>query len=1306
MKRLFIVISALLLLAAGAVVWGVKSGWLYRQAHARVVSELENVTGGRVELGAFDFDWRAWRVHVRELVIHGLEAPGQPPFVRVRRADIGLKLTSLWQRKVDLISLTADNPEITISVDARGRTNIPEPRIKRAGSRKPVEQFLDLALGEYRVQKGVFRYSNRMWPLDAEGRNLDLRLDYDRAGKAYAGSVQAHRLRIAAPLRVPIEMDIEAAVRLTADKVAFPTANIRAGASLIKATGGEILLERSFASARLDGTVSIAELGPVLGLPVQHRGNARIAGLFQWLGGTDWTAAGTARAQNLSYRASGIQVDGVSGRATFRAAHRRLDLLGLRLDALGGQFSGRAAVSADRTFSAGGEVRGFDLTRLAALGLKNPAPWPLVVSGPVKVTGPVLAGEARLRIDSPAEGAPPLQGDIAVSFAPGGRLRFEPSSIQLPSSRINVGGDPADKMELSFTSRNLDDLLPLLKAAGVTLTSLPVRLEQGFAQFDGTVTGGLANPQVAGRWRAGPVLIEGRRAEMASGAVEASAVQLRLTGLHWKETSFDLQGYGTVALTDWRPTGTSALSAKLTLVNAPIEALLSAARLNYPLDGSLDAQIDVQGTVDAPRVAGRVTAAPFEAYNERFDRAEADLRYEGTKVEIANGRLVNQGGMVEFSATAAGGETRAEILTRNSRLANWEIAQRLQPNMDAQFGAKATLTVRTSGAQPQLTSVNGEVKLLGLTLNGRRLGDVSMEARTKGRLLAADFAAQIRDSRVLGTAEWDLGGASYGLGQFTVSNLTFTDLYDLFGDQSKPPTLRGVLNGEVGFSGPILKPETWTGYAKITSLEVEPLTRRFETATKGPLALRNREPILAFIDEKGVNLQSAHLAAEGTDLEASGTVSFRSKTPWNLRLRGSLNLPVLTLFEPDLVAKGTSALDATIRGSLDKPNIVGRMELRKADLNFRGLPNGVENANGVVVFDRTRANIEKLTAQSGGGELSLTGFVDFSSKELVYRLSGAAQRVRVRYPEDVSTTFNANLNWTGTTAQSLLSGTVTVNKMGINPKTDFGSLLESAGRSSSSPGASSAMLRGIQYDLQVQTASDAELQTSLARDIAPQADLRLRGSAARPVLFGRVSVNQGEIQFFGNQYTITRGDISFFNPTKIEPVIDLDLETKVRGITVSMNFSGPVSKLNASYRSDPPLQSTEIIALLTVGRTPGSGITPTLQQSQSLQSMTGNNTLLGQAISAPINSRLQRLFGVSRIKIDPELTSVTNTPQARLTVEQQLSRDLTVTYITNLNRTQQQIVRVQWDFSRDFSVLAVRDENGIFGVDFLWRKRF
>ena len=1171
-----------------------------------------------------------------------------------------------------------------------------------------MEQFIDLAVSQYRVTQGVFHLGQRNWPFEVQGKDLDLRLDFERVARAYSGTVKAKGVRIVEPLRGPLVFDLDATVRMDAKKLTFPVANFLAGHSTIKATAGEIALDRQFASARLEGVVSIAELGPVLGLPLEHRGEAKVLGLFQWNGGRDWTAAGTARAGGVSYRAGNIQVDGVNARATFRATPDRLDLLGLRLDALGGEFRGRAAVSRPPAFSAEGEITNFALSRLAALGMKNPLPWEATVSGPVKVSGPQLQGEAKLRFAG-SEGAPPFAGDLSVALLPGGNLLFEPSSVQLGGTRVNVSGGIGTRIEIGLVSRNLDDLLPLLKAAGLTLPELPIKIEQGIAQFDGVVSGGLERPHVTGRLRAGPVTALGRRVELVAAAIDATASEVRLTELRWKEASFDLQGYATLGLDRWSPAVNSPVSAKLTLVNAPIEAMLEAAGMAYPLEGALDAQVDVQGTFGSPRVASRVTAAPFMAWDEKFDRFEADLRYAADRFELANGRLLNQGGgVVDFSASSGKGEARLEFAARNSRLSQWEEAQRLQPQIDGQVVAKGSVTARlTPGAPPALTGVDAEIKLQGVTMSGRRFGDLALLMRTKGRLMTADMTAQIRESRVQGAAEWNLGGNTYGLGQFTLANVTFADLYDLFGDPAKPPTLRGSMNGEIGFSGPILKPESWTGYAKINSLEVEPVTRQFETAGRaGALVLRNKEPILAHIDGKAVTLESAHLAAEGTDLEATGTVAFRSKNPWNLRLRGNLNLPVLTIFEPDLLAKGTSTLDATIRGTLDKPNIVGRMELRKADLNFKGLPNGVENANGVVVFDRTRANIERLTAQSGGGDLALSGFVDFGGDQFIYRLAVNAQRVRVRYPEDVSTTFNANLDWTGTTAQSLLGGVITVNKMGINPKTDFGSMLESAGRSSSSLVSSSALMRGLQLDIRVQTAADAELQSALARDIAPQADLRLRGSGVRPVLFGRVSVNQGEIQFFGNKYTIARGDISFFNPVKIEPVIDLDLETKVRGITVNMNFSGPVSKLNASYRSDPPLQSAEIIALLTVGRTPGTGITRDLQQNQSLQSVSGNNTLLGQAISAPINSRLQRLFGVSRIKIDPELTGVTNTPQARLTIEQQLSRDLTVTYITNLNRTQQQIVRVQWDFSRDFSVLAVRDENGIFGVDFLWRKRF
>ena len=225
------------------------------------------------------------------------------------------------------------------------------------------------------------------------------------------------------------------------------------------------------------------------------------------------------------------------------------------------------------------------------------------------------------------------------------------------------------------------------------------------------------------------------------------------------------------------------------------------------------------------------------------------------------------------------------------------------------------------------------------------------------------------------------------------------------------------------------------------------------------------------------------------------------------------------------------------------------------------------------------------------------------------------------------------------------------------------------------------------------------------RNIQADADLRLRGTPDRPILLGHVTVNSGQIEFFGNKYSINRGEVTFNNPAKIEPVINMDLSTTVRGITVDISFSGLLNKLNFSYRSDPPLEASDIVALLAVGRTPS--VTGPLATSQATTNInnsylgmgTGSNSLLSQAI-APNSNRLQKFFGVSHIKIDPQLTDVTIVPQARLTMEQQVSSDVTLTYITNLAVTNQQIVRVQWDFSRKWSAVALRDENGAFSIDF------
>jgi translocation and assembly module TamB len=234
------------------------------------------------------------------------------------------------------------------------------------------------------------------------------------------------------------------------------------------------------------------------------------------------------------------------------------------------------------------------------------------------------------------------------------------------------------------------------------------------------------------------------------------------------------------------------------------------------------------------------------------------------------------------------------------------------------------------------------------------------------------------------------------------------------------------------------------------------------------------------------------------------------------------------------------------------------------------------------------------------------------------------------------------------------------------------------------------------------------VQSTLTEDIEMESNLRLRGTFSNPAVTGRITITQGQIVFFGTKYTINQGSVSFYNPVRIEPVLNLDLETKARGIDVTLTVSGPLGKLNLTPRSDPPLQFNEIVALLATGRTPTGDPTLLAQQATAPQSwqQIGASALLGQAIASPVAGRLQRFFGVSRLRIDPTLPGVESNPQARLTLEQQVTPDITFTYITNVTNSNPQVVRVEWSFAKKWSVVALRAENGVFGIDFFYKKRF
>jgi len=87
------------------------------------------------------------------------------------------------------------------------------------------------------------------------------------------------------------------------------------------------------------------------------------------------------------------------------------------------------------------------------------------------------------------------------------------------------------------------------------------------------------------------------------------------------------------------------------------------------------------------------------------------------------------------------------------------------------------------------------------------------------------------------------------------------------------------------------------------------------------------------------------------------------------------------------------------------------------------------------------------------------------------------------------------------------------------------------------------------------------------------------------------------------------------------------------------------------------------------------------------------------------------LFGITNFRVDPALTTVGSTGSnqnaaARDTVQQQVTRNVTITYISNVGSTQEQVIQVEYNINRNISIVALRDYNGTFGIDIKIKKRF
>jgi translocation and assembly module TamB len=1031
------------------------------------------------------------------------------------------------------------------------------------------------------------------------------------------------------------------------------------------------------------------------------------------------TFSGHAEARQVATQLAGRRLRDVNIDSDIAASKQDLTLTRLVASYGGAKLTGEANLKQYRELRLDGAISRVPIREVALYFTQQPLPWSGVAQGRVHATGTLgrRAGDfelqTRVQITPASEGIP-VSGDVQVAYHQRARrLEFGDSHIQLPNSQVSFSGAPQGDFRLGVDSTDLKDLSPMLTILPrrVPADSLPALSAGGTAHFEAAVRGGA---QMDGEASLTHFRFRGEQWDEFHSKFKVDAAELDAASFDLRKRALRVTGKGSYSWNNGAPLAEAPmqLDARFQGVDLAADKKLFPAKLPAA-SGIASGSLQLSGALNRPSGNAHVVVEKGEAYDEHFDRAQFDAALENEKWRIANGRLDKGAAVVHFSGDyQAPGQLHFKVESNVFALSLLDQVRRYEPGLDAQTQIHLDASARITADHVEPSGAAGRMEFHDLKRNKVRYGNLILNMTTENDVLRANLTGELDKVPLHGTAEARFLEGIPVKGEVRFDRISMATLQALAGRPFAVP-VDGSIEAGVRFEGPFRQPARLHATIEIEQLQIASRAQRESPAKAGApdLALKNSGPIVIEAANGVASVRSFKLEGNETSVAIAGSVPYLGKKAGqatDLKVAGSVNLRIFHMFDPNVESSGTSTIAASVGGTLLDPRVDGTLAIKDGSFFVASFSNGLSAVNGTVVFNRNRATLQKMTAKSGGGDMSLGGFVSFGGNgPLVYHLEGQAQEVRVRYAGSISVTANSALHLSGTSNSSILSGTLTISRVVFNTNTDVGPLLASFSNATATPPGDSGFLSGLHLDITIESAPNLQFSTALSRDLEAEINLQLRGTPDHPILLGSLAANQGDIRVFGTRYSINRGEISFFNSVKIEPVLDLDLETQTRGITVDITIAGTLNKLNITYRSDPPLQPRDIIALLTVGRAPdASGNTNRSPASNDVNTLqTGANSVLSAAVS-PVSNRLSRLFGITNIKIDPLVQGITNTPQARLTLEQQISRDITITYITNLSQTSEQVFRLEWSLNRQYSVVALRDDNGEFGIDFLYKKRF